>query len=158
VRGVLTHPVAVVLGLVIGNVIGAGGGSDNDTSPSAESTVTETVTESASGTGAAPADPAGEESARGEASAQEASREPAAEVPGDGTFVVGKEIRPGTYRTDGPEDSVIPNCYWARLSGTSGEFDDIITNGNTDGPATVTVSASDKAFLTSGCKTWKRAE
>ncbi|MGW7267954.1 hypothetical protein [Streptomyces sp. NPDC054842] len=80
----------------------------------------------------------------------------AATIPGDGTFVVGADVKPGTYKTAGAEESVIPNCYWARLKGTSGSFNDIIANDNSEGPTTVTISSSDGAFKTTGCKTWKK--
>ncbi|MER5875426.1 hypothetical protein ABT119_05795 [Streptomyces sp. NPDC001910] len=79
-----------------------------------------------------------------------------ATIPGEGTFVVGSDIKPGTYKTAGAEESVIPNCYWARLKGTSGTFKDIIANSNSEGPTTVTISSSDGAFKTNGCKTWKK--
>jgi hypothetical protein len=69
---------------------------------------------------------------------------------GDGTFTVGTDIQPGTYRTR----SGSPGCYWERLKGFSGTFGDIITNDNTDGPAVVTIAASDKGFQSSGCGTW----
>lgn len=41
----------------------------------------------------------------------------------DGTYLVGSEIQPGTYRAQ-PEDS----CYWERLSGLSGLSSDRIAN------------------------------
>ncbi|GAB2769216.1 hypothetical protein [Streptomyces bullii] len=136
-RSVLTHTLAVVLGLIIGAVIGSAAPDNPDTTrrpPAATETVTETATTAV---------PEEEASAVGE-------------IPGDGTYVVGTEIEPGTYRTGGPQDSAIPNCYWARLSGTSGEPNEIIANGNTAGPTTVTISASDRAFQTTGCETWKK--
>jgi hypothetical protein len=69
---------------------------------------------------------------------------------GDGTYTVGVDIAPGTYRTVGaPSD-----CYWARLSGTSGSFDDIIANDFANGWAVVTIAPTDKAFKTDGCGTW----
>lgn len=74
----------------------------------------------------------------------------------DGTYVVGTDIQPGTYHTVGPYQRALPNCYWARLSGTSGELADIITSDNTKGPATVTIRSSDKAFRTSGCVAWQK--
>ncbi|MCT7351309.1 hypothetical protein N4P33_03880 [Streptomyces sp. 15-116A] len=155
-RSVLTHTAAVVLGLVIGGVIGSSAASDPDggASPSAAATVTETVTESPPEAGSGTADASEEEAAPDRT---EASRGSADEIPGDGTFVVGEDIEPGTYRTSGPDDAAIPSCYWARLSGTSGELDEIIANGNTEGPTTVTISASDEAFQTSGCEPWKKA-
>jgi cytoskeletal protein RodZ len=70
---------------------------------------------------------------------------------GDGTWMVGEDIKAGTYRTKGDPDG----CYWARLSGTSGEFTDLIANGNPTGPTTVTISATDVAFETRGCAAWR---
>lgn len=72
-------------------------------------------------------------------------------IPGDGTFLVGEDIQPGTYQTDGGGEF---GCYWARLADTSGEFEGIIANGNPQGPTTVTISASDAAFETNGCSDW----
>ncbi len=77
-------------------------------------------------------------------------------VPGDGVWLVGSEIVPGVYRTVVPASSY--NCYWARLSGLSGGFGDIIDNDNWSAGATVTVAiaATDVAFESSGCGTWIR--
>ena len=72
---------------------------------------------------------------------------------GAGTWRVGTDILPGTYRTDGPARS---NCYWARLSGFSGTTAHIIANDNTNGPAIVTIAASDAGFESSGCRPWAR--
>jgi hypothetical protein len=149
VRNVLTHTLAVVLGLIVGAVIGSSAADNSNTkgtTPSATA-ATETVTETP--TTAAP------EEETPTSSVTKTPEDSVNEIPGDGTYVVGKDIKPGTYRTEGPEDTAIPNCYWARLSGTSGEFNEIIANGNT-APTTVTISASDNAFQTTGCKTWKR--
>lgn len=57
----------------------------------------------------------------------------------DGTYVVGEDIQPGTYKTTGPANGM---CYWARLKDTSGSFSSIIANGAPQGPATVTISKS----------------
>ena len=56
-----------------------------------------------------------------------------------------------TYR------SVVPgSCYWERLSGLSGSFDDIITNENVDSgqQAFVEISPTDVAFKADDCGTW----
>ncbi|MGW2235227.1 hypothetical protein [Streptomyces sp. NPDC001759] len=74
-------------------------------------------------------------------------------IPGDGTFLVGKDIQAGTYRSEGKNKD---SCYWARLSDTSGEASAIIANGNDIGPAIVKVAAGDKAFQTTDCKPWKK--
>lgn len=70
-------------------------------------------------------------------------------IPGSGIYLVGEDIKPGTYRSDGAR------CYWARLSGTSGEFEHIIANDNVEGTAYVTIAESDVAFETSRCGEWK---
>ncbi|MDH6521816.1 cytoskeletal protein RodZ [Streptomyces sp. SAI-135] len=152
-KSILTHTAAVALGLIIGAVIGSSSANDSDssTTPPATVTATTTATETATETESAP--PTKEAPAATPSAAKKAL---AGEIPGDGTYIVGEEVRSGTYRTDGPEDAALPNCYWARLSGTSGELNEIIANANTTGPTTVTISASDKAFQTTGCMTWKR--
>lgn len=76
----------------------------------------------------------------------------------DGTFVVGTDIAPGTYKTEGPYPRALPNCYWARLKGVSGELGDVITNGNTRGPTTVTIKPGDTAFKSNGCATWTKVK
>ncbi|GAA1086856.1 hypothetical protein [Nocardiopsis metallicus] len=71
--------------------------------------------------------------------------------PGTGTFLVGDEISPGTYRSEGTS-----SCYWARLSGTGGTLDSIIANNFGGGRQVVTISGSDVAFETSSCGGWTR--
>lgn len=81
---------------------------------------------------------------------------PAATISGGGIFLVPGEVKPGTYRTVVPAGE---HCYWARLRGTSGAFDDIIANGNGDPGErmTVTIKSTDKAFQTEqGCGTWTK--
>lgn len=72
-------------------------------------------------------------------------------IPGDGVYLVGTDIQPGDYRgnTDGSG-----LCYWARLSGTSGDLDDVRANDLPQGPTVVTISSSDVAFETSDCGEW----
>lgn len=104
-----------------------------------------------------------EESPEETETAEEREEEPAEEETpeeetpdsvGDGVHRVGDDIQPGIYTTDGPDpDSLFPMCYYARLSGLSGEFDDIIANNNIEGPGTVEVSESDAALeLSGGCE------
>lgn len=72
-------------------------------------------------------------------------------IPGTGVYIVGEDIDAGTYST---EVTGI-NCYWARLSGTGGDLDDIITNNNvSEGQALVTIADTDVAFETNGCGEW----
>lgn len=69
---------------------------------------------------------------------------------GPGTKIVGTDIKAGTYRSEGSQF-----CYWERLRGTSGEFDDIIANGSSDGQAVVTIEEGDVAFSSSSCGQWE---
>lgn len=67
----------------------------------------------------------------------------------DGTYQVGTDIQPGTYRTEGGE-----YCYWERLSGFGGTFDEIIANSNPSGPSIVTILPSDIGFSSTRCDSW----
>ena len=60
-----------------------------------------------------------------------------------GTYVVGEDIRPGTYKARANDWG----CYWARLT----RGNDIIDNHFGEGRAVVTIQPVDYAFETSGC-------
>lgn len=70
-------------------------------------------------------------------------------IPGTGTFLVGPDVDPGTYRA-----AARSGCYWARLA--SLDTSDIIDNANADGPVVVELLSSDKAFETNGCATFRK--
>lgn len=89
--------------------------------------------------------------AQREAQVGQAEAESARNTFGAGVHIVGQDIEPGTYQTQGSG-----SCYWARLRGLSGEFGDIIANGLPSGPASVQIHASDVAFESSGCGQWTR--
>ncbi|HET9871418.1 MAG TPA: hypothetical protein VFP89_02315 [Propionibacteriaceae bacterium] len=72
---------------------------------------------------------------------------------GEGTFIVGDDIRPGRYKARAASGD---SCYWARLKDDSGDFDSIIANNVTSGSASVTIKPSDGAFETRGCTPWIR--
>lgn len=71
----------------------------------------------------------------------------------DGIFKVGTDIQPGTYKNEGTE-----SCYWARLSGFSGDSAEILSNDNPRGQTYVTIEASDTAFESQNCGTWTKTE
>ena len=79
--------------------------------------------------------------------------EPPAEGYPDGTYLVGSDIAPGLYRSSGGEF-----CIWERLSGLSGEFDDIIAAGYEEGSAVVEIREGDMAFKSTGCGAWTLAD
>jgi hypothetical protein len=68
----------------------------------------------------------------------------------DGTWAVGSDIKPGTYRLREPAIF----CYWARLKGFDGSLGDIVANENVIGYGVVTIAKTDKGFETSGCGEW----
>ncbi|MGB9279797.1 MAG: hypothetical protein WCB57_06880 [Pseudonocardiaceae bacterium] len=72
---------------------------------------------------------------------------------GEGKFVVGTDIAPGTYRTTGPSGHL--DCYWERLKSTS-TATSIIANNLGRGPATVTVDGADGVFQTRWCNAWTK--
>jgi hypothetical protein len=73
---------------------------------------------------------------------------------GEGKFVVGTDIAPGTYWTTGKSGH--HDCYWERLKDTNGTTASIIANNLTPGPATVTIDKTDGAFQTRWCNTWTK--
>lgn len=77
---------------------------------------------------------------------------------GNGIHVVGTDIQPGTYKSDGPDSSSLGMGYWARLSGLGGTLDEIISNDLPSGPTTVTISPSDVAFESTGMQTWTKID
>lgn len=70
---------------------------------------------------------------------------------GAGTYIVGVDIKPGTYRNSGGE-----GCYWARLRNFRHTLESIIANDNTDSRTVVRIRSTDKGFESNGCGTWKR--
>ncbi|SDP47828.1 hypothetical protein SAMN05660199_04004 [Klenkia soli] len=74
----------------------------------------------------------------------------AANTVGPGTYVVGVDMQPGTYRS---ESAVSSDCYWAILvSGTNG--DDIVENDLPGGGfPTITVSEG-QDFKSNRCGNW----
>jgi len=68
---------------------------------------------------------------------------------GDGTWRVGPDIPPGTYRT-----AASSGCYAARLSGFGGTLGEIIANEFSTVSLVVTIDPSDAGFESSGCGSW----
>lgn len=81
---------------------------------------------------------------------------PATTITADGTYVVGTDISPGTYKSAGPA-SGSPICSWARLNKLSSitDTDAIILNGNNTGSGFVTIEPSDVAFAVQSCQPWQ---
>lgn len=74
----------------------------------------------------------------------------------DGTYLVGKDIPAGMYRTLG----VLPGsgtqlCIWERAKDDSGSYDSFLDSRSGTGPDRVTLRAGEY-FRTDGCKPWTR--
>jgi hypothetical protein len=67
---------------------------------------------------------------------------------GNGTYVVGTDIQPGTYRTREPSKG----CSWSRFNGPGST--DIAVNEVTDDVTIVTIGPRDVAFKAEDCGTW----
>jgi hypothetical protein len=72
---------------------------------------------------------------------------------GEGAYIVGTDIEPGTYRNSGSS-----GCYYERLSEFTGDFDAIIANGNTNASTVVTIAPTDAGFQSQNCGTWSKLE
>ena len=70
----------------------------------------------------------------------------------NGTYQVGTDIQPGTYRTR--EGSA--NCYYERLKNFAGGINSILANANIYAPAIVTIRPTDAGFNSQGCATWTK--
>lgn len=80
--------------------------------------------------------------------------DPAGPIAEDGVYIVGTDVAPGTWRSDGGGGF---GCYAARLSGFGGTLNEVITNDlSTDGGLVVTIAPSDRGFETTGCGTWTK--
>jgi hypothetical protein len=68
---------------------------------------------------------------------------------GDGTWEVGSEVRPGTYRAtaDG-------TCSWVRLGEPMGTLETVLGSAVGSGPRLLTVGKKDVAIRTNGCGRW----
>ncbi|MFJ8430576.1 hypothetical protein ACIQ9P_04645 [Kitasatospora sp. NPDC094019] len=85
----------------------------------------------------------------------EAAAKPDGTIAGSGTYLVGTDVQPGTYKTAGPSDST-GLCYWERSSGTSGDAGSIIANDALTGQGVVTIKKSDALFKSQGCQKWTK--
>lgn len=70
---------------------------------------------------------------------------------GDGIYLVGSDVKPGTYKA-----TASPGCYYAVMRTLDGSLNDIITNGNVDGPVVITVPSAAKAVEVARCGTFTR--
>lgn len=72
-----------------------------------------------------------------------------ARVPGDGTFIVGKQIKAASYRTAGG-----PRCRWARLDDLRGRPNSVRDSGPAPTWTQVDLVDGVVGFETHGCAAW----
>lgn len=76
----------------------------------------------------------------------------AAAIAGDGSWLVGKQIKRGIYRTAGLSSA----CYWSLRSNLSYDYDaTIVSSYGRRGTQTVAVGPNARAFITYGCGRWE---
>ncbi|MFF0206081.1 hypothetical protein [Streptomyces sp. NPDC005017] len=154
----LKYGAVALVSLVVGAGVGSGGDSAGtgeavaDAKAAPRPTVTVTRTAEA---GAGPAPTVTETVTETVTAKPKKTVEPgpATSFSGEGEYLVGDDIEPGTYKTAGPEGEF--GCYWERAEDASGEFGSIIANNNLNGPGRVTLN-SGEYFKTNRCEEWKR--
>ena len=95
-----------------------------------------------------------------------ASADPMDPIPGNGFFIVGPDIAPGLYRTDGTastwqilindvptEDSM---CLWFTYSTPDANKDHVVATNMSIGPMYATINSTIKAFESQNCEPWIR--
>ncbi|GAA5062953.1 hypothetical protein [Nocardia callitridis] len=87
-----------------------------------------------------------------------AAAAPADTIPGDGVYLVGTDILPGLWESTGTPDPA-RGCDWRRLWKVEGDNTDmgaIIANNYTRiSPVRVEIKATDTAFKTTSCGSWR---
>ena len=130
--GLVVGAAALAL-IALGSIFNGG-----KTSSSSSKTVTVTRTVEATSTAAQPA-PTG----------------PMTTFDGDGTFLVGKDIVPGRYRSGGGSGGRT-DCYWERQSSVGGGGGAIIASDLAEGQQVVDILPSDVAFQSKHCQPWEK--
>lgn len=70
-------------------------------------------------------------------------------IDADGSYAVGTDIEPGTYRSAGPVEKSV--CYWKRVKDGK-----IVDNALTKKPALVQIEPTDTVFKTDHCQAWQK--
>ena len=122
--------------------IGAIGNSEKKSNSSSSTTVTVTRTVASAPPTAAP---------------EPTNVGPATTLDGDGTFLVGKDIVPGQYRSAGGSGGR-SDCYWQRQSALGGGNDAILASDLAEGQQVVEILPTDVAFQSKHCQPWEKIE
>jgi hypothetical protein len=146
---VVTHLLVAVIALGLGTAIGASGGKNGTNGAQAQAAP-------ATAASSAPAPkPTATKPTAATAAPSTAAAASSTSVPGDGQYLVGQDMQPGTYRTKGPAADSLGDCYWERDKDSSGDMNSIIANDNLAGSGIVTVDKGE-VFKTTDCQDWVR--
>jgi hypothetical protein len=95
-----------------------------------------------------------------------ASADPMNPIPGTGFFVVGPDVAPGLYRTDGSASTFgvyindVPTegsmCLWFTYSTPDADKDNVVATNMSVGPMYVTINPTVKSFESQNCEPWVR--
>jgi hypothetical protein len=98
--------------------------------------------------------------------ASPAGADPVDPIPGNGFFVVGPDVAPGLYRTDGSASTFgvyindVPTegsmCLWFTYSTPDADKDHVVATNMSVGPMYVTINSTVKAFESRNCEPWAR--
>jgi hypothetical protein len=124
-------------GVVVLLVVAAIAGAGEEEAPDDETAAGDTTTTTGAADAAAPT-----------TTATPTTTAPPLPTFGGGTQLVNTDVPPGRYTSQGD------TCYWERLSGLTGSFEEIIQNGNVEGQAIVEILPTDVAFNSSMCGDW----
>jgi hypothetical protein len=95
-----------------------------------------------------------------------AAADPVDPIPGEGFFLVGPDVAPGLYHSDGTastwsvwindvptEDSM---CLWFTYSTPDANKDHVVATNMSVGPMYMTINSTVKAFESHNCAPWTR--
>ena len=78
---------------------------------------------------------------------------------GDGTWIVGSDIQPGTYRSSGAKQGLFELCSATTKSGASSNSDTIDwVTANANEPVVIEIGPGVKAFEVSGCEPFTKTD
>ncbi len=76
---------------------------------------------------------------------------------GDGTWLIGSDMQPGTYRSTGAKQGLFEFCSWSTKAGPSSNSDILdFGTANANEPMIVAIDSKVKAFTTSNCEPWTK--
>ena len=95
-----------------------------------------------------------------------AGADPMNPIPGNGFFLVGPDVSPGLYRTDGSASTFgvfindVPTqdsmCLWFTYSTPDANKDNVVATNMSIGPMYATLNTTVKAFESQNCEPWIR--